>query len=599
MREPRKFSVGEILRNEIRYVIPLYQRGYDWKGDAQVRDLFVDLISSIESPFSDNLFLGTMIFDVAEEKSGVIEVIDGQQRLTTLVITILAARDYARDVLNNEALSQLLQSHISNSDALTEVAHHRLQASESIADVLDLMSDYDWDRIFPSTIKKNGKNISVKRQVAKVKPIYEFCKQEIGSFAGGDVGSLKKFVKQLLHKTSIIKIEIEDQAEAFEIFERTNARGKSLEVADLLKNFLFSKQKEYSDDIAELWDELTEAFGSNILRALKYYWVSRKGSVTSRDLYRKIRYHAHEIGIPTFVEELREFSKYYNAYHTDDATVVKEWLLAQSFPQNDMYLNEFRRICSIFKLFGVTQVVPFIFSLVRAYTKGGGGEKEAKKVLSTLRTLESFHFVNTRLLGRFENKAEKVYAEFSEQLFHSKGLAPTVEIEEWFANEMGTEQELHAGLAALSYESRTDRLTIRYVFDKIANVGMKDGQRVDLVDIQSVEKGIKPSFDIEHLLSQAAGKKEEDSEYVHQIGNLIVIPRQINGILGDASFEAKMDMLRHPDRYSNNIKHVPSYLQDFVNCYGAGPWGKDEIVSRTAHLASAAYKAAKFQSAYK
>jgi uncharacterized protein with ParB-like and HNH nuclease domain len=55
MREPRKFSIGNLLQESVQYVIPSYQRGYDWKGDAQVRDLFVDLTGCIESSYTDNL----------------------------------------------------------------------------------------------------------------------------------------------------------------------------------------------------------------------------------------------------------------------------------------------------------------------------------------------------------------------------------------------------------------------------------------------------------------------------------------------------------------------------------------------------------------
>ena len=46
----------------------------------------------------------------------------------------------------------------------------------------------------------------------------------------------------------IIKIEIEERSEAFEVFERTNARGKGLEVSDLLKNYIFSQEENIIED---------------------------------------------------------------------------------------------------------------------------------------------------------------------------------------------------------------------------------------------------------------------------------------------------------------------------------------------------------------
>lgn len=599
MKEPRKFSIGNLLHGNVKYIIPEYQRGYDWKGDAQVRDLFADLTGCIESSFADNLFLGTMILDVSKEKEAAsLEVIDGQQRLTTLVIALMAARDYARDILDDEALALSVQSYISNANALSEAAHHRLEASVTIADVFSLMCDYTWDRTFPTSIKKDGKTVSVRRQASRLKPIYTFCSAQIAAFCGGDKSKFKKLANQIVEHTFVIRIDIDDRAEAFEIFERTNARGKGLEVSDLLKNFLFSKEKEYTDEsITEVWDEIVEGFGDNLLRALKYFWISRKGAVTSRDLYRKLRYYAGDIGITKFIDELRGFSRFYHAYHADDPDVLREWLVAQDFPANDMYLKEFRRACSILRLFAVTQVVPFIFSLMRAYRTEETKEKAAKKVLTMLRTLESFHFVNNKVCNRIGNETEKAYSDFSEKLFHG-GLAETEAVRLWFQTAMAGAEEFAGSLSAISYQSRLDRITIRYVYDKLVNVGVKDGQRIDLVDIEAIQRGIKSSYDIEHLLCQSEADTEDALEYIHQIGNLIVIPKQINGIMSNASFEQKMDMLKEPWKYDNNIKHVPSYLQEFVAHYGELTWDEAAIKKRTVDLAHRVHDVAATKNAY-
>lgn len=600
MREPRKFSIGTLLHGNIKYVIPEYQRGYDWKGDTQVRDLFVDLTGCLESSFGDSLFLGSMIFDVSKEKSeNIVEVIDGQQRITTLLILLMAARDYARDTLHNEALAQSIQTYISNSNALSEVSHHRLEASSTIFDAFTLMCSYDWDRKFPVTIKKGGKTVAIRRQVSRIKPIYEFCLSQIAAYSVADAPKFKKLINQVIEHTFVIRIDIEERAEAFEIFERTNARGKGLEVSDLLKNFLFSKEKHYADQqIADVWDELVERFGDNLLRALKYFWVSRKGAVTSRDLYRKLRYYSGEIGVGKLIDELRDFSKFYQAYHADDPVVTRDWLLSKEFPHNSMYLNEFRRIISVLRLFGVTQVVPFVFSLVRAYAAGDQSEKEAKKLLSTLRTIESFHFVNNKVCNRIGNETEKAYAEFSERMFHEKGLGEVDAVRAWFQSALAGLEEFTGNISAISYQNRTDRLTIRYVFDKLVNVGVKDGQRIDLVDIDAMQRGIMSSYDIEHLLSQSEAEAEDSHEVGHQIGNLIVIPKQINGIMSNASFVTKMDMLKQPWAYDNKIKNVPSYLQQFVAEYGDMVWDEDAIQARTAKLAKEVYEVASSKSTY-
>jgi hypothetical protein len=263
-----------------------------------------------------------------------------------------------------------------------------------------------------------------------------------------------------------------------------------------------------------------------------------------------------------------------------------------------MYLREFRRACSILRLFGVTQVVPFVFALVRAYRSGGPSEKAAKRVLTVLRTLESFHFVNNKVCNRIGNETEKAYADFSELLFHAVGLAETEQVTNWFQGAMASAEEFTGSLSAISYQNRTDRITIRYVFDKLVNVGVKDGQRLDLVDIDAMQRGIQSSYDIEHLLCQSEAASDDALEYIHQIGNLIVIPKQINGIMSNASFDLKMAMLKEPWKFDNNIKHVPSYLQAFVAEYGELPWDEAAIKTRTANVAKSVHEIAATRNSY-
>ena len=90
MRDPNKFTIEKLLTSDDQYAVPDYQRGYDWKSNTQLKDLFMDFEACIDSNHSKDLFLGTMIFDVSQEKNNIIEVIDGQQRLTSLLIVLVA-----------------------------------------------------------------------------------------------------------------------------------------------------------------------------------------------------------------------------------------------------------------------------------------------------------------------------------------------------------------------------------------------------------------------------------------------------------------------------------------------------------------------------
>ncbi|HET6940566.1 MAG TPA: DUF262 domain-containing protein [Sphingomicrobium sp.] len=601
MKEPRKSTVGELFSGDTEYFVPRYQRAFDWKGDTEVSDLLQDLFAATDSKINDNLYLGPVIFDVSEEKATTkVEIIDGQQRLTTLLLLLIAMREYARKHLHDESVAQSIQKHISNSDALSATTSHRLTPSPVIGRIFPLMSDYSWDGKFPTWVQEGQKRVGIKREANRIRSIYDFCYKQISGFTDGDGMRFKNLARHLRDKTFVVKIEIEDRSEAFEVFERTNARGKGLEVADLLKNYIFSKEGDVlSDDLDQLWDNTTESFGGSQLKGLKQFWISRSGKVNARDLYRSIRLYADELGINGFLSELSEFSSFYAAYNSDDSDLLRSWLLGIGFPKESMLIEEFRRSIGVLKLFNITQTVPLVFSACRALRLTAGDKVDAKRLLSLLRSLEYFHFVNNKVGGRIGNETEQAYARFSEKIYHDATLQALPEVIGWFGETMLNRDEFVASFSSLSYENKADRSIIRYVFDRIVNNGVKDGQSIDLLDLKAAHQGVRASYDIEHLTAQAFITDDESFEVYHSVGNLIVIPKQINGILGNKTFEQKMAVLREPHKFDNNIKNVPSYLQQFVAEYGEKDWSEEGIRDRAQRLAEESYLIASTTSQYK
>jgi hypothetical protein len=201
--------------------------------------------------------------------------------------------------------------------------------------------------------------------------------------------------------------------------------------------------------------------------------------------------------------------------------------------------------------------------------------------------------------GRIGNESEIKYAEFSAKIFKDNDLSAVPAVRAWFENSLLSEDEFLASFVNLSYENKSERNTIRYVFDRLVNDGVKDGQSLDLLDVVSAQSGIRPSFDIEHLIPQSQAGSEEHRQLVNSIGNLIVIPKQINGILGNKSFREKMAVLGKPHKYPNNIKNVPSYLQQFVAEYGQVEWNAAAIRQRGETLGRDVFKVLSTRSAYK
>lgn len=608
MKEPRKSTIGQLLTGGVEYVIPRYQRAYDWKSDTQVGEFIDDLIAAAESDQTEHLYLGPMIFDTAEEKTKTTNfVIDGQQRLTTTLILLMALRDTIRWDLEKTSVAETIQKLIANYDPLSsdEGASSddgvRLTPSPVISHIFPIMTSFNWDGRFPTkALDHDGKWIGIKREVNKVKPIYQFCRSRIKDYIGVDLERAKKFAKHLRDNTFIIRIDIEDSSEAFDIFERTNARGKELEVTDLLKNFLFSKEKEYlEDDLDERWDTIVSDFGPSPIKALKQFWISRAGKVNSRQLYRNIRTYAETLGVNEFLDELAWFSDFYRVYNHPDYEAVVDLLKEHNFPKEKMLFKEFHRSISVLRLFNITQPVPLIFSALRSFHESDGDKNDAKKILSLVRTIEFFHIANNKVGGRIGNETESKYAEFSEKVFNDENLEAVPAVTNWFKDAILSEDEFLASFVNLSYQNKSERSTIRYIFDRLVNDGVKDGQALDLLDVISSQSGLRPSFDIEHLAPQSHSNDDDEQQICDSIGNLIVIPKQINGILGDKPFAEKMSVLKNPHKYDNNIKNVPSYLQEFVEEYEESEWDNVDIKDRAYSLGKAVFEVLSQRSFYK
>ncbi|MBL0120557.1 MAG: DUF262 domain-containing protein [Saprospiraceae bacterium] len=89
--KPQSLTVGELFGNkDALYQIPKYQRPYSW-GEDQLSTLWDDLIEAQQ--FEPNYFLGSIITAKPEEASNYLDIVDGQQRLTTLLILLCVCRD--------------------------------------------------------------------------------------------------------------------------------------------------------------------------------------------------------------------------------------------------------------------------------------------------------------------------------------------------------------------------------------------------------------------------------------------------------------------------------------------------------------------------
>ena len=286
------------------FEIPDYQRGYDWKT-SNFDSLWEDVLYYLDD--ESNLFLGNIIIQTEDgdlNSESINYVVDGQQRITTLTILFCAIRsalfnriDEAENNLKGRKEDQIDRNYLYLHN-LTEVPiKPKLLAAQSIRNALMFMCSKDWikNQEFPDEITIDEKILNVEEEFKEIKPVYNFFINKLEEKNKSDnryVFNLEKIYRilQVISNAQLIEMVVNDEKEAFYLFEIVNARGLDLQVGDLLKNHIFSQLDRNTAN--ELWEEIRENTGkksSNLTRALRYFYFSEGGYISSKELYSKLK----------------------------------------------------------------------------------------------------------------------------------------------------------------------------------------------------------------------------------------------------------------------------------------------------------------------
>lgn len=584
MIQPRPTTIGEILTLSKQFQVPRFQRGYAW-GKSEASEFLEDLESEADS--GRGLFLGTLIFDISDQSEKKMTIVDGQQRITTILLLLVACRNLAKKT-KAEGIAHQTQQRITFVDpASAKSLGPLLIASESIKELFEAICDYNWDGRFPLKVGLK----SVKRQINRVKPVYDLFDDFLRNY---DNPKLTRLL-DAIYKTRAIRIDIEGEEEAFSIFERTNARGADLEISDLLKNYLYQQGVEGLD---ETWSQIIRNSNGTILKMLKYFYVSRKGYVRKSDLYRKLKEYCKEIGgAGKLVEDLRKFSEFYSAVRKEEAAEVIQRFF-ESLPCKSIAADQdkYERVhfaLQGLRLFKISQIYPLIDAATQCFARTGNcdSRSQSKVLVRLFDSMEKYHFINNAICDRIGNEVEKLYAGFCEKYAQSKDFEKTTnELVVLLRKQLATEEEFATRFCQISYSQETIPL-INYIFDRINNVGLAPGERTRIFNPQ--EGMIRKNHNIEHFLPQSAEDDPkidpETREAVNNIGNLLVVSYRANSSLGDLSPQKKVErMTGDLAKKIQNMAYVKTFIGRYEKTFAS--WDKNAIATRAQDLAKESYR---------
>ena len=545
---------GSLIRSGGKYIIPKYQRDYSWDVE-QWDDLWQD-IESMLSESSDH-YMGYLVLQTVNGKD--CRIIDGQQRFTTITIIILAAIKSIQKLVDNgievedneKRIRTLKETYIGNNDPVTLEYDNIL--------VLNRNNNSYYKDYIVKLGELKLRNTSYTEKLMK-KCFEWFEKQLANRYQSGR--EYAEFITKIVEHLYFTIIRVNNEMNAFKVFETLNARGVQLSSADLLKNYLFSlvdNSEDYPDRIdtlEEKWSSLTKNIQAEKLPDfIRYYWNSKNKTVRSSDLFKAIRDNIHsDKEVFALINEMLQYSDVYMALRSSSDVL---WQNERSVVENIELLN----------LFNMKQPYSVLMAGYKCLDFASFGK--------LLNDVIIIGFRYSVICGKNPNDIERVYNSLANEISNKKeyerSLLKGIYVDDAeFVTSFGNKQ--------LTENARNNKV-IKYILGKIDrfNGGLRD------ISLDSETETI------EHILPQHPkdGWDFDPSEldsYIYRLGNLCLLEKKYNRDIENNPYSEKVDVYRQssfittsniPDRYSEwNIKSIISRQTSMANC-AKGIWHID------------------------
>jgi hypothetical protein len=405
-----------------------------------------------------------------------------------------------------------------------------------------------------------------------------------------------------------MKITLVDLQEAYLFFERTNARGRNLEVGDLLKAHLFANHPNETE-IIEIWDAIVDRSNNQLTRMLKYFYIIEKGHITSSKLFKGLKelYEEEEDKnhrVKKIVERLDEFSIFFDAVHrlTDEKKLIPIFDNLNGGKKRSidaLLLNSIYHSIDGLNLFRITQVTPLLWSFLMKFygLKLNDERRHRKTILYFFKSLENYHFINNFISDRVGNEVEKLYASYARDFSSVKDANDfSTLLKELYSdlkNKLQPKETFISEFCALEYADSASNVGLYYIFDRFNNSDVnKDGEILSPSDRDKIYHAYIPvaktDIEIEHWYprSRARDKNKKVLSWCNNIGNLIAITRKVNqNKLRDKPPQEKYEILKDNPQYCT-FHHNKRFINEYAPFTD---WDESAINDRAAKLAEEAY----------
>ena len=496
--------------NKVLFRIPVYQRNYDW-SESNCNRLLDDIYDIMQS--GDKHFLGTIVFMAAKSGGFALQeyiIIDGQQRLTTLML-ILKALSVVAESVGDDCYHEIEEQYLHNKYC-DEEFKVKLKPIKSDNNQFTLLLEDKIDEMDEDTHIYHN---------------FMLCKERFERWAERGINPSQ--VLDALTKLEIVEIVLtkgEDDPQV--IFESINSTGLELSNADLIRNYLLmnadDQEKLYENYWLYIEKTLRNKMDYSNLDAFFMQYIVYKTSkpVNSRQLYNSFVKLFKDSGYSqeSILKELRYYAEIFGAFVYG----------------SNKYSERINRLLYRLRVLNQTTCYPFLLHVFDDYHQGVIDEETVEKILqfilayllrrmvcgvpsNTLRGL--FTYLYNRIFKVASNK-QKYYETLNKFLFtvSSKDVIPS----------------------AGEFERALQKANI-YGNNALCRFLLLDIENGDSKEILQAE-----NLTIEHIMPQTLSadwshiRPEEHEEYLHTLGNLSVTG--YNSELSNKSFAEKQDIIR-------------------------------------------------------
>lgn len=606
--KPSTLTVFELFEKERRYVVPLFQRPYVWTEEKQWLPLWEDISAKADELLylgEDGAEVGTHFLGAAvlsEIKTfgrqvAAREIIDGQQRLTTLQIILTAFRDIVLARNEDESTVKIL-NRLTLNDCRMEDQYEQYKVWPTTADrrvfetVVNSGAPQRLDEIYPLTRIPRTQRYYERPRLAEAyqffhAKIWEYLHQtEDNGFqdASSSLQRLDSLIDAITKFMQIVVIELEDKDDPQIIFETLNARGEPLLPSDLIRNFVFLEATRRREDVERLYRDYWQHFDEYQEGDASFWKEDERQGRLFRPRIDLFMFHflVFQTGRDFLITHLfQEYRRWWNEL-PDSFSVEKRLQIIHKYSQVYKGFFQLSQQPSRLDLFvhrlsmlDTSTVYPVLLFLFGGEAPIAAGEREGIVI-----DLESY--LVRRLVCRLSSKNyNRIFLTLLRNLRRA-------------------EQVDRATVRQLLLELKGDNVRwpddaefgrawmVNPLYQWLTQVRVR--MLLEAIDLQ-LETGkqeqvhIKSSLSIEHIYPQTplagAWPPLDQEALVHTLGNLTLLTQNLNSAISNGPFSAKRPEIARQSRLRLNA-YFQSYSNDDI-------WSAADIVKRGAELYEVAH----------